>query len=77
MGPENRIVAGVCAGIGDYFNLDPTIIRVLWIFITLCGGAGILLYLIIALVVPVKPNTFESTDYEIKETKDYDDNNNE
>ena len=43
---------GVCAGVGDYFDLDPTVVRVAWIVFIFFGGAGILLYLILALIMP-------------------------
>lgn len=52
---SNRTVAGVCAGIADYFGWDPTMVRVGWIVLTLLGGSGILLYLILWLVVPEAP----------------------
>jgi len=48
----NRMLAGVCQGIGTYFNLDPTIVRILWIVFTLMGGAGLLAYLICWIVIP-------------------------
>ncbi|MBN2015560.1 PspC domain-containing protein [Candidatus Dojkabacteria bacterium] len=51
---SNRIIAGICGGIGEYFELDPTIIRVLWIILSLAGGPGIFAYLILWLVVPTE-----------------------
>ena len=48
----NRMICGVCAGIADYFDLDPTIIRLAWVVFTLMGGSGILAYIIAALVMP-------------------------
>jgi phage shock protein C len=47
-----KMLGGVCGGLGEYFGVDPTIIRVLWVAITLLGGAGILLYLILWVVMP-------------------------
>ena len=47
---------GVCAGIAEYLNVDPTIIRLIWVFATLFVGAGILAYIIAALVIPRKPD---------------------
>ena len=52
---NNRTLAGVCAGIADYFGWDPTLVRVGWIVLTLLGGSGILLYLILWLVIPEAP----------------------
>ena len=52
---ENKKLCGVCAGIAEYFDLDPTIIRVAAAVITLCSlGFGVLLYLAAALVIPSK-----------------------
>lgn len=48
----NRNISGVCGGIGEYFDLDPTLIRIAFILITLMGGSGVLLYLACALVMP-------------------------
>lgn len=50
---SNRMIAGVCAGLGDYLNLDPTIIRLLFVlgFFTL-NGAMLIVYLIMAIVTP-------------------------
>ena len=45
-------VAGICGGIAEYFNLDPTLIRVGWILFTLLGGSGFLAYLICWFVIP-------------------------
>ncbi len=55
--PDNQIVAGVCGGLGAYFNVDPLVFRILFIAITLLGGAGILIYLILWIVVPVARTT--------------------
>lgn len=45
-------LAGVCGGIGEYFNIDPTLIRLGWIVFSVAGGAGLLAYIIAALVMP-------------------------
>lgn len=54
---DNRMLAGVCAGIAEYFNVDPTIVRVLYAVISVFSAAfpGLLLYLILLLIVPAKP----------------------
>ena len=50
---SNRMVCGVCAGVGEYFQVDPTVIRLLWAILTFCGfGSGILIYIIAAIVIP-------------------------
>ena len=54
----NRTICGVCGGIGEYLNIDPTIIRIIWIFCSLAGcGTGLVVYLIAALVIP-EPESF-------------------
>lgn len=51
--PKNdRIIAGVCAGVAKYFNIDPTIARVLWALLVLLGGTGLLAYLICWILIP-------------------------
>lgn len=52
---RDRMVAGVCGGLADYFQVDSTIIRLLFILFILLGGSGVLAYLIMWLVVPVEP----------------------
>ena len=49
---DDRMVAGVCAGIADYFNVDPTLIRLALVLFTVLGGSGILLYVILWLILP-------------------------
>lgn len=51
----NRKLCGVCGGFAEYFDFDPTIARLLLILFTLCGGAGLLFYIICALVIPNNP----------------------
>ena len=50
----NRVIAGVCGGIGEYTGVDPVIIRLLWAFFVFFMGTGILAYLIAWLVIPEK-----------------------
>ena len=54
---NERKLAGVCAGLGEYFDKDPTLFRLLFIFLVFIGGFGIFAYLIIWLVVPRKSKT--------------------
>lgn len=51
---DERMIGGVCGGLGEYLNTDPTIIRVLFVIIAL-SGAGIFLYLAMWLIVPEEP----------------------
>jgi len=52
---KEKILGGVCGGLGDYFDIDPTIIRLLWVFFALAYGTGILAYLIAWLIIPRNP----------------------
>lgn len=47
----NRVLCGVCGGIGEYFNIDPTIIRLLFILLG-CTATGIIAYIIAAIIIP-------------------------
>ena len=49
---KDRILGGVCAGVADYFDVDPTIVRLIWVLLTLAWGAGLLLYIIAWIIVP-------------------------
>ena len=49
---RNRIIAGVCGGIGEYFNVDPTFIRLLWVLFTFAYGSGVLAYIIAWIIIP-------------------------
>lgn len=52
---DNKMIFGVCAGIGEYLNVDPTVIRIVWVIFTLVSfGAGIILYLICRFIIPPK-----------------------
>lgn len=52
----NRMIAGLCAGLGNYFNIDPTIVRLLFVLAFFTGFGGIaLVYLIMALIIPEEP----------------------
>ena len=50
----NKTIAGVCGGLAEYLNIDATIVRVIWALVGL-SGAGLLAYLICALIIPEKP----------------------
>ena len=49
---SNRMICGVCGGVGEYLNVDPTVIRILWIFCAFALGSGILAYIIAAIIMP-------------------------
>ena len=49
---SNRMICGVCAGIGEYLDLDATVVRLLWVLFSMMGGAGLLAYIIAAIIIP-------------------------
>ncbi|MBW6465552.1 MAG: PspC domain-containing protein [Brevefilum sp.] len=53
--PADGMLAGVCAGLGEYLTLDATIVRLIFVLLFLTGSAGFWIYLIMMIVVPVKP----------------------
>ena len=52
---NDQKIDGVCAGIANYFGVDPTIIRLAWALFVVLGGSGILAYIVCALVLPREP----------------------
>ena len=53
---SQKKLCGVCAGVAEYFDLDPTLVRVLWAAISLGYGVGVIAYIICAVVFPDKSN---------------------
>lgn len=51
---RNRIIAGVCGGIGEYLDVDPTLVRLLWVLLSF-QGIGIIVYVIAWVIVPEEP----------------------
>ncbi|MBD5465891.1 MAG: PspC domain-containing protein [Lachnospiraceae bacterium] len=49
---SNKVLCGVCGGVGEYLGLDPTVVRLLFILFSFMAGGGILAYLIMAIVMP-------------------------
>lgn len=52
---QNKIIDGVCAGIAEYFGIDPTLIRLGWVLFCAMGGSGFLAYIIAAIIIPRRP----------------------
>ena len=52
---KNKVLCGVCGGIAEYFNVDPTLVRLGWIVFCALGGSGLLAYIIAAVIVPNDP----------------------
>lgn len=53
---SDRMLLGVCGGIGEYLNVDSTIIRLLWAILVFWGGIGILAYLVATVIIPGQPD---------------------
>lgn len=50
--PNNRMIAGVCGGIGEYFDVDPVLIRIIFLLLTLMGGSGVFFYIFSWVIIP-------------------------
>ena len=61
---KNRMIDGVCGGVAEYFNIDPTIIRLIWVLLVLLKGSGLLLYIIACIVMPYSDEYAEADDVE-------------
>jgi len=59
---NNKMISGVCGGIADYFEIDPTLIRIIVIAIALFGGVGLLAYIAAIFIIPTNPNEVPSED---------------
>lgn len=60
---KNKMVCGVCGGVAEYFKLDPTIVRLVFVLVTLFKGAGLLIYVIAAIVMPYdSSDSYEDAD---------------
>lgn len=53
---KNRMIDGVCAGIAEYFKIDPTLVRLGAVVLSCAGGCGILVYIVAAIIIPRDPN---------------------
>jgi len=52
---DDKKIAGVCGGLGEYFDIDPTIIRLALVALVLAGGSGVLAYILAWIIVPEQP----------------------
>ena len=53
---SDRVIVGVCGGIAEYFNIDPTVVRVAWAVTSIFAFAGVVAYIVCAFVIPEKPD---------------------
>jgi len=51
----DKKLGGVCAGLADFLDIDPTIVRVVWLLAVLCAGTGVLVYLVLWIALPLAP----------------------
>lgn len=69
---KNKVLTGTCGGIGEYFNIDPTIIRLVFVVILFFGGSGIIVYIVAALIIPNAPvDDFDNFDTMEQANKNY------
>lgn len=69
---KNRVIAGVCGGLGEYLDIDPAIIRIVWILLTFLGGMSIVVYLLAWVILPdekTKKNVIEEWSLKKEEEK--------
>jgi phage shock protein C len=60
---DEKVIAGICGGLGKYFSVDPVIMRIIWLVLVFGGfGSGILIYIICWLVIPFEPELNEWSD---------------
>ena len=52
---NDKMIAGVCSGLAEYINIDPTIVRLIWALVAL-SGAGVVAYIVAAIIIPEKPS---------------------
>jgi phage shock protein C len=62
------MIGGVCGGLGRDFNLDPVLVRLAFVLFTLAGGAGVLIYLILLIVIPLDPTPGDSVHYPLADS---------
>ena len=59
---KNRLLAGVCGGIAEYFDIDATIVRLIFVLLSVCFGGGIILYIVAAIIMPSKDENPQEED---------------
>lgn len=71
---SDRMCCGVAAGLAEYVNLDPVIVRLIFVLLTLSGGPGLIIYIVLAIIMPegdvpvAKVNSFDEEEIVIKES---------
>lgn len=67
---KDRLIAGVCGGLGLYLDLDPTLVRVIFVILAFIGGSGLIAYLVLALIVPTESAVDRSAKEVVKDNVD-------
>lgn len=65
----NRMIAGVCGGLADFFDVDATLFRVLFVAVTFLGGAGVLVYVILWIIIPLPTSNTQDSKMRMEEFK--------
>jgi len=66
---KEKMLGGVCGGLAEYFNVDPTLVRIIFVVSLFAGGTGVIAYIILLNVVPQEPIIFPAASTESKETE--------
>lgn len=66
---KNKMIDGVCGGIAEYFNIDPTIVRIIAVIIGCLKGAGLLIYILACIIIPVNPDETVEMDDDVDNLK--------
>lgn len=64
---SDRILAGVCGGVGEYLDTDPSLVRLGWVLLSVLGGSGVLLYILAWLIIPEAPRSTQQDDEPLQE----------
>lgn len=51
---DNKVLCGVCGGLGEFLGIDPTIVRLIWVVLALAAGSGLLIYILAAIIMPAQ-----------------------
>ncbi len=70
---NDRMIAGVCGGLGEYFSIDPTLFRLVFVIAAVFGGSGFLAYLLFMIIVPQEPMEVTDSPVEVTETEPQED----
>lgn len=60
---KDKVIAGVCGGLSEYFDIDPVLVRIIFFLLIFFNGIGVLLYLLLMIITPQEPISIEPTDF--------------